>query len=286
MNYKKYSAAVIAAISIFALSSCSNPKSSVEYKALEAEVDSLKSQIETVEESIAKSAENNALIDSVQAELEERRAEFAYVVSGLAIRKDIISVLGKEACAKYVKALQQYVSVSDDYSGGFRAEVDKLSGRPGNAILGNDDFTIEDEVPQSVVDYSVELKKTRCSYDAQNEFYKQCETVDKKLINKNPESFKGKCIKGTVRISQFDSNTGPCAFQGYLGGGYDVRAQFGQTLDPNNHNEEKDCEWTEKLVEDNFLTFWGWGLGAYTYTTSNGGSQTIPAFKMVMYQKG
>ena len=104
-------------------------------------------------------------------------------------------------------------------------------------------------------------------------------------INKNPEQFKGKCVKGTVRIAQFDSNTGPCSFQGYIGGGYDVRAQFGQVLDPDKHDEEKECEWTSKLVEDNFITFWAWGLGSFSYDTTSGGKQTVPAFKMVMYSK-
>ena len=65
-----------------------------------------------------------------------------------------------------------------------------------------------------------------------------------------------------------------------------MRAQFGQTLDPNTHDDEKECSWTKELVEDNFIEFYGFGLGSFTYKTSIGGSQTIPAFKMFSYRKG
>ena len=286
MNSKNYKMALIPVVLVITLTSCSNPKSTAQYKALETEVQALELQIKETEESITKNSEMTQQIDSLKSERAQLIEKFAAIVSDSTRRKTIATTLGKEACENYERALQLYISTSDDFSAGYQTELDKLSSRPGNAVLGVKDFGTEDTVPESISEYAVEIIKTRCSAIAAKEFYKQCETVDKRLINKNPEAFKGKCIKGTVRISQFDSNTGPCAFQGYLGGGYDVRAQFGQTLDPNTHSEEKDCEWTSKLVEDNFITFWGWGLGAYTYTTSNGGSQTIPAFKMVMYQRG
>lgn len=284
MNLKKSFAGILTSFLILTTASCSNPKSSIEYQALEAEVEALNSQIQTVEETITKRAADSASISSLTTKRAELIENFDAIFSDPSRRQAIISSLGKDACTRFENASQEALSIEDGIGSKLREEINKRIN-PGDSILGNVNLG-GDDMYQSINNYADELAKTRCAYNAQNEFFKQCETVDKKLINKNPESFKGKCIKGTVRIAQFDSNTGPCAFQGYLGGGYDVRAQFGQTLDPNTHDEEKECSWTEKLVEDNFITFWGWGLGAYTYTTSNGGSQTIPAFKMVMYQKG
>ena len=289
MSKKNKSLFVLLSLLVFTASSCSNPKSSIEYKTLEAEIATLNSQIQNLESSIEQRNMDEERITTLNAKREQLIGQLDTILSDPARRQSIALKLGKDACKVEVEkdnAALANLDLTEDLfsSSAWYVETDK-GARPGNTILGEDNFWAPD-YPQSLADYSAILAASRCRINAENEFYKTCETVDKKLINKNPEAFKGKCIKGTVRIAQFDSNTGPCAFQGYLGGGYDVRAQFGLTMDPDTQGELKECPWTEKLVEDNFITFWGYGLGAYTYTTSNGGSQTIPAFKMVAFRKG
>jgi hypothetical protein len=284
MTSKRIFAATLIAVAIFATSSCSNPKSSVEYQALETEVEALKSQVQTLEDSIAQNVADAQSIVSLTSEREELINEFDIRLLVTQRSNELVSTLGVDACKSYSTALFEVIAIVDDFGSDYYAEIHKRI-RPGMIILGEDAFNAE-KYPKGLADYSAALKSTRCSSKADDAFYKTCETVDKKLLNKNPDAFKGKCIKGSARIAQFDSNTGACAFQGYLGGGYDVRAQFGQTLDPNTHDEEKECSWTEELVEDNFIEFYGFGLGSFTYKTSNGGSQTIPAFKMFSYRKG
>ena len=283
MTTKRIFTATLIAIAVFTTSSCSNPKSSVEYQAVETEVEALKSQVQALEDSIAQNVTDAQSIVSLTSEQEELINEFDLRLL-VTQRSDLVPTRGIDACKSYATASFETLAIVDGFGSDYYAEIHKRI-RPGMVILGEDKFNAED-FPKGLADYSAALKSTRCSSNANNAFYKTCETVDKKLLNKNPDAFKGKCIKGSVRIAQFDSNTGACAFQGYLGGGYDVRAQFGQTLDPNTHDDEKECSWTKELVEDNFIEFYGFGLGSFTYKTSIGGSQTIPAFKMFSYRKG
>jgi hypothetical protein len=284
MTSKRIIATALTALAVFATSSCSNPKSSAEYQALEIEVEALNLQVQALEDSIAQNMADAQSIISLTSELEKKKNELASAFSIPPYLEAVVSALGIDACKSSVKARFETIAKVDGFGIDYYTEMNKRV-RPGVIILGQVSFNAEN-YPQGLVDYSAALKSTRCSANAGDEFYKSCETVDKKLINKNPDSFKGKCIKGSVRIAQFDSNTGACAFQGYLGGGYDVRAQFGQTLDPSTHDEEKECAWTEDLVEDNFIEFYAYGLGSFTYKTSIGGSQTVPAFKMFSYRKG
>ena len=102
------------------------------------------------------------------------------------------------------------------------------------------------------------------------------------VLKRNPEEFRGKCLTGSARIVQADVNTGPCAFQVYLGGGYEVRAQFGPVLDPVAQSTFKDCTTLAKnLTERKTIRFWGYGVGSYSYTTANNSNMTIPAFKIM-----
>ena len=110
----------------------------------------------------------------------------------------------------------------------------------------------------------------------------KCETFDRLMLKKDTDSFIGRCLRGTVKISQSDAATGPCGFQGYISGDYDVRAQFGTTLDTATHASQTECsDTTKKLTEGKTVQFLGFVIGSYTYTTTSNGSMTIPAFKLV-----
>lgn len=110
---------------------------------------------------------------------------------------------------------------------------------------------------------------------------KSCESVDRLLLKKNPDDFRGMCIIGQVEIVQYDTNTGICSFHGHLDGRSDVRVQFGRTLDPQTHSSQTDCGWFDLLKEGMTIDFWAYGIGSHQYSTSIGGTRSIPAFKLV-----
>ena len=271
---------------VFALSSCANVENSEEYKTLEETVIQIESDVATLEADLSSRSSDTTRLEELKEQREELRKRFDALVADPAGRQRVVNGWGIDACTRYTTAKEQAQGIVDfDYKtdDAFWAKVNELV-RPGDLILGEVNSS-EGNLP-GFKTYSTALASTGCESKAIDAFYDSCETVDKLVMNKNPEAFRGKCVRGTARIVQFDTNTGPCAFQGYLGGGYDVRAQFGETLDPETHSTVKDCEWTSELVEDNFITYFAWGLGAFTYDTSNGGKQTVPAFKIVRYRKG
>jgi len=291
MNRQKKSFFVlITALSVMTLTSCSNPKDSDEYKnlasdvkALEKEKNDLNNDVESLQSQIANNESLQVKLENLKSQRLERIETLSQLLSEPSSRKKIVNGIGEVACKNYVTAVNSAQGVANYTDDNFYViAAENLSGL--DRILGDIYSKTQDQLP-GFKEYWSELEATNCQTEAEVAFFKTCETFDKRQMNKNPEQFKGKCVKGTVRIAQFDSNTGPCSFQGYIGGGYDVRAQFGQVLDPDKHNEEKDCEWTSKLVEDNFITFWAFGLGSFSYDTTSGGKQTVPAFKMVQYSK-
>lgn len=294
MNRKrKLSSLSMAVLSIIILVSCSNPKDSEEFKKLasdvqsiESEVDGLETDIDSLQSQIAEGEASQTKLQNVMNQRLELLETVSRSLSDPSTRREIVNGVGEQACKAYVTAIEAGQGVGNFRDEGFYDAAEaSLSGTEN--ILGNiySKFDYESEAVKGWKAYWSELEATNCRKEATTAFYKKCETFDKRQMNKNPGQFKGKCVKGTLRIAQFDSNTGPCSFQGYIGGGYDVRAQFGQVVDPDKHDEEKECEWTSKLVEDNFITFWAWGLGSYSYDTTSGGKQTVPAFKMVQYSK-
>ena len=292
-RYPKLSSFSMVALSVIILTSCSNPKDSEEFKnlasdvqSIESEVGRLETDIESLQSQISEEEASQTKLENIKNQRLELLKTVSRILSDPSSRKKIVSKIGEQACKEYVTAIQAGQGVGNYRDPGFYDTAEaNLSGT--ELILGDiySKFEYESEGVTGWKSYWSELDATNCEREATDAFYKKCETFDKRQMNKNPEQFKGKCVRGTVRIAQFDSNTGPCSFQGYIGGGYDVRAQFGQVLDPDKHDEERECEWTSKLVEDNFITFWAWGLGSFSYDTTSGGKQTVPAFKMVMYSK-
>ena len=280
MNSKIQRGCLCAAFA-FLLGSCANPKDSEEYKSLYKDVAILKNEILSLEQEIADKESQSLRIDMLKKDLEGLESQFAGIVADDERRQMVVQAIGFDACKRFATAME--ASVGEVEVDQFWDNVDaRLS--PEDRILG--EFVVFDYYPAWKQKYNKELEATGCAEEAEKEFYAQCESFDKLALNKNPEAFRGRCLKGTVRIAQFDSNTGPCAFQGYLGGGYEVRAQFGQTLDPTTHGDQTDCEWTEKLVEGNYISFYGWGLGTFSYSTAFGGKQTIPAFRLARWRRG
>ncbi len=276
-------------VAVSSLVACSGVKNSSEYKKLDSEVaalskkvEELKSLVPSYEASIDEREQSQAIeLATLEQQRLDRMDEFAGLLDEIGISK-VISQFGISACRRQSLEFLKMQAVRDvddpEYWAAVQKELD-----PAEVIFSIQDQG--DDYPTSVNSYASQLAKTSCWRDGENDFYfDYCETVDRLQLKKNPEKFKGKCIRGSVRIAQLDANTGPCSFQGYLSGDYDVRAQFGTTLDTSTHSSVTDCDWTENLVEGKSIEFFGFGLGSYSYSTTSGGSQTVPAFNLVAWR--
>lgn len=101
-----------------------------------------------------------------------------------------------------------------------------------------------------------------------------CERVNIEKLKKNPSSYRGQCFRGTSAwVAQFDTNTGPKTFHATLGSRYGERVEFNLVRMSG-----------ESLYEGVRFDWWAVGNGSLTYTTSIGGSMTIPSFTVFWYQ--
>ena len=101
-----------------------------------------------------------------------------------------------------------------------------------------------------------------------------CERVNIEKLKKNPSSYRGQCFRGTsARVAQFDTATGPRTFHATLGSRYGERVEFNLVRMSG-----------ESLYEGVRFDWWAVGNGSLTYTTSIGGSMTIPSFTIFWYR--
>jgi hypothetical protein len=291
MTTRKLYSVFFTIVLVVSVAACSNPESSIQYKSLKTEVDSLSEQIATLSAETDKRQGDKETLRKLNSQLLELFRTFTGKVADPSRRQAIVSTLGTDACARHATAIQEVVAESDTPLGSpeFWVAVSKKIS-PSDYALGFDgeraaiptnDGTME--ISEPMLAYAEDLRNSRCAYDAETKYIEQCEKVDAKVLNKNPAEFIGKCITGFARIIQFDTRTGPCTFHAYIDGS-SVRVQFGQTLDPETQKDFDDCVFTKELVEGDVIRFWAYGVGAYTYATAIGGSATVPAFKLFMKQ--
>jgi len=280
------------------LSSCGGVKDTKEYKELKSKIETLQSKIAAAKDERAKLAEDvNAQAAERKAALAEAKSksadakdqrEKAFIAVGEALadnalRARVVQELWMPACVETISLLSEAAGKADSIDDRW-ALVDKEIGDSANYWYAAAQYDAGDPASFKKLDDETNALWDSCDQKGSRAFTKKCENVDSLVLKKDPERFKGRCLTGTVRIDQMDSNTGPCAFQGYVGGGYDVRTQFGMTLSTLTHSIYKDCEWIDKLKENMSITFWAFGLGAYSYKTTSGGNQTVPAFKLVVFR--
>ena len=278
------------------LSSCGGVKGTKEYKDVQSKIEKLQAEIATAKKEKAqltkdvdtKTPDDNSAVSKARSAVADAKAEresaHAAVGEALmdnAVRARVVQELWLPAC---IEQLELYLEAG----GKFDSEEDKwdyVTEKESTSAYWILAATYEAGEPQGFkkLDDDTDALFESCDKKASNAFYKKCEKFDSLVLKKDPERFKGKCLTGTVRIEQMDSNTGPCAFQGYVGGGYDVRTQFGMTLSTSTHSTYKECDWADKLKENMSIEFWAFGLGAYSYETTNGGNQTVPAFKIIAF---
>ncbi len=268
---------------VIGLTGCSSVKSSNEYKSLEKSVNDLEIDVSKLQATI----DSAALLKSELADLKEERWNLQNEIARIGMKPSVLSKvktqLLKPACVAFQEKVLTLEAQRDDYGSKAFGEAFYSGNSPEIErwwnIKSDYSYTPKFNAFLEALDW------TNCSSTAfQTVIRKKCVSFDKKLLKRNPDEFKGKCLTGTVKIVQADSNTGPCAFQGYIGGGYEVRAQFGTGLDVKMHSSNADCEKSyKKLTEGRTITFAAISLGSYSYDTTSGGKQTVPAFKIFSF---
>jgi outer membrane murein-binding lipoprotein Lpp len=278
-NLNKFVLMIAAALVI---TGCSNPKSSSEYKSLKSDVDGLQAEVDALQIKVDSANILTKKLDDIKKERNVLLNNFSTLISVPSRKSAVINKFALPACKSFAYAsFDLRGKYDDDTSTTYQAELEKIIGAKDYAWSAL--RSTSDDDPQGLKQYITELDFMKCyKSNYVKWFTEKCETFDRLLLKKDTNSYIGKCLKGTVKIAQSDSATGTCAFQGYISGDYDVRAQFGTTLDTATHAIATDCsDSAKKLTEGRFVEFWGFVLGSYTYTTTNNGSQTVPAFKIL-----
>lgn len=272
---------------IIALSGCSNPKSSAEYKRLEIQTNQLDQEIQNLQSKVDSIDELKADLEQVRSERLRLIDEFVAAIDSPQVRQAAIRKIIEPACKAWAYSENDVKAKLDDSNSAatFDARYAQVGKRVEfwSALMTN--ASSDYSTKPAFAALSEEARFSKCYEKYWSQWFDDnCETVDRMALKRNPESFIGKCLKGTVRVAQADSNTGPCAFQGYISGDYDVRAQFGISLMPTLHSLNKNCsEKFGKIVEGRTITFWGFGLGSYSYETTSNGNMTVPAFKILAF---
>lgn len=287
------------------LAGCSDPKSSAEYRELDSVVNEISSDLAQVEADIAEAessqseirSENEAAIailkteegiakESVSKAETDRNTARDLVSSALmdpSVRRKVLVELVEPACEKFGYEYVRGTGVTDDEKDELQRIVAGMVGKKGMYWWIAADAGPGDPAGMLALSEEFAPRGDSCFDKGSNRFYDECSKFDRLLLKKDPESFKGKCLQGRVKIAQMDSNTGPCSFQGYLDGDYDVRTQFGMVLDLEIQSAVRDCSWAGELKEEMTIDFWAFGLGSYSYSTTSGGTQTVPAFRLLAF---
>ncbi len=107
-------------------------------------------------------------------------------------------------------------------------------------------------------------------------------TVDQ--IVKDPDGVTGQCFVLHVNISQFDSATGTCAFRGDFDR---VPHTYSYQYSENSMYEAEnsyDCPELAGVDNADFVKIWAESLGSYSYSTTIGGTATVPKFEILQIE--
>ena len=298
---------VLIAVLPIILLACSNPKDSDAYKqlvvdvgALESERDSLQQQVTAIEDLSAKVEDLSAKVEDLKNQDRQIREKIGKLFEDPQLRQLSIKQFLEPACLAWNVAFLNSIGVTDDFKEQPKFADNKIGlaasswynagnshgwGIGASTAYDQGFFGSDDPPSTKMFARDAYRPKMECSTVASDKWYKEiCETFDSRFMKKNPDNFKGKCLRGTVKIAQMDSSTGPCSFHGYLNGNYDFRTQFGTTLDVDKQSTVTNCNDMKDFVEGKYIKFWAFGLGSYNYNTTSGGNQTIPAFKLAFWR--
>lgn len=102
---------------------------------------------------------------------------------------------------------------------------------------------------------------------------------DYALVAKNPDAHIGRKLVVYGYVAQFDSGTGSNQFRAYTGNAPSSRTY---DFDINTIVTSTDSKILTNLVKDDFVTMYVEVKGSYNYSTTMGGSTTVPKYDLVM----
>lgn len=130
-----------------------------------------------------------------------------------------------------------------------------------------------------------EEERSRTEEEREEARLAACESVDRGQLERDPSAYEGQCLHMFARIVQFDSNTGSCSFHAVISAqresrvfNYDVRSAFGYGPVPELSSLIDDCPDLDGVSNNDIVEVWATGIGIYRYSTTIGGSASVPAF--------
>ncbi|MDI9973091.1 MULTISPECIES: DUF2510 domain-containing protein [Rhodococcus] len=105
--------------------------------------------------------------------------------------------------------------------------------------------------------------------------YESISSRDFALLTKNPDASKGRKLVVYGIVTQFDSATGTTSFRAETGSAPGDRYDY----DQNTVVTAGDSNVVANVVEDDFVTMYVEVVGSYSYTTTMGGTMTVPKFQ-------
>jgi hypothetical protein len=273
---------LVAALLLGACASESDPTTSDEFVAVSAELDESAATLEQTQSELADAEED----------LATEQAAHAKTMDELSAAETEATQAGEERDA----ALAEAEALRIQYDPEIRAELSAAVDAEVAAACALATTDLEASIP-SLVNYDeawspvaseadVIAAVEACAAPERNKSAEEREaakfdsygylTVDE--VVKNPDAFEGQAVIAFGDIVQWDVNTGTCAFHanflGELGGRYDYDERGEFTAD------EVVCVSLEGIDQDDIVKMWVTGTGSRSYSTSIGGTNTIPTFQI------
>lgn len=181
------------------------------------------------------------------------------------------------------------VEVASEVERACVSAIDKFDTAIANLIIWSDNWlpvSSRTELIAAVEECSAS-ERSKTAEQRESDRLSACISVEPDQIEKRPDAYTGTCVSMYAVIVQFDSATGPCAFHANVSNrqerrsyNYDLRAAFGYSDSESQSAFVTDCSALDEIDGDDIVQIWATGNGAYSYSTTNGSTNTIPSFKI------
>lgn len=271
-------AVAAAAVAILAVSCASDPTASDEYVTLAAERDDLAAAAEDLR---AEVSDLEAEVDGLTADVADVEAERdAAIAESDELRVRYDPQIRAEAQAAWDAELGRACAEAKADVDASVADLVQHDGETMGLIGTEADLV-------AAVEGCAAEERAKSAEQREADRLAACAPADTDQIQKDPASYDGTCVVLFARIVQFDAATGRCSFQANVsnspheyGFEYGPRAQFGYGDVPSLQGLEDDCPQLDAVDADDHVKVWATGIGAFSYDTSIGGSNTVPAFRI------
>ncbi len=265
---------------------------------LTSEVSTLKSELDDTKRALATAQaellEANSSADSLEqkkSELESQLREFRTRAYSAETQLSALKTQIEELRQRYdpeIRATAQ-AEVDAEIARACQAATDDIDADIEDIVRMDSSWTIvttREDLVAAVTDCA-QPERSRTAEQREAERLAACEKVSPDALEKNPADYENKCVHLYAYIVQYDSNTGPCSFHAEISDrrsrrwyDYDIRSAFGYEDSSVLSALRTDCPELDGIDGDDFVEVWATGLGAFTYDTAMGGSNTVPSFRI------